>query len=81
MFFSRTFEAHQVVQLPSNGISSLTYGDDKENGEQYLYVTVATTIIDAFTATVSQVNSPGTSLYKICGLGKGGEYFERLDIE
>lgn len=75
-FFVRKSEAHQVVQLPSNGIPSLTYGGDNGNGQD-LYATAITTIIDAFTATVSQINSPGTSLYKISGVGKG-EHFERL---
>lgn len=59
-------------------MTSVSFGGDNGHGED-LYVTVASALLDPLSGKVSQTNKPGTSLYRISGLGKGTA-FKRLSI-
>lgn len=65
-----TGEIHEVVQLPTSGITSLSYGNDNGNG-QNLYVTVAASIRNVNTGALVSTENQKCAVYKLKDLGSG----------
>lgn len=64
----RLGKAHLVAKMPMGGITSIAFAGN--NGEE-LYALVASKITNFSTGKDVSYQSPGTSLYRVKGLGRG----------
>jgi len=73
----RTSSGNKIAQMPFNLTSSVTFGGPKGD---ILFVLVGKSRLDVRNGQVTGQNSPGTSLYKLFGLGPIGREYSRLKI-
>ncbi|XP_055321939.1 uncharacterized protein LOC129577983 [Sitodiplosis mosellana] len=73
----KSHKAEVVAKLPINGTSSFAFGGPNRD---ILFVSAASTIVDAYTLAAEVISQNGSSLYKVTGLGITGRKYSPLIV-